>query len=82
MREFLKSGSVRGPPGNRRSYRNQASQTPPIPPQLERGAKAQKPYNQATSPTLPQDHETPCQTLRKGLYLSGLVGFSFSRRLF
>ena len=68
MREFLKSGSVRGPPGNRRSYRNQALQTTPIQPQVEQNAKPRKPHNHATSTTLPQHRKTPCQTLRMSEY--------------
>ena len=56
----------------------QAIQTAPIQPQLEQNDKAAKPHNQATSPTLPQDPRSACQTLRKGLYLSGLVGFCWT----
>ena len=74
MRYFLKSGYVRGPPGDRRSYRNQAIQTTAIQPQLEQTAKAQKPHNHGVSPTLRQHPRTRCQTLRKGLYLAGRVG--------
>lgn len=61
----------------------QAIQTTPIQPELEQNAKAQKPRNHATSPTLPQDAKPPCQTLRMrelarfGLRLRGLVvGFA------
>jgi len=55
----------------------QAIQTTTNQTQLEQNAKARKPNNQATLSTQPQEHKTPCQTLRKGLYLSGLVGFSW-----
>ena len=54
----------------------QALQTAPIQPQLEHNTTAQKPRNQATCPTLPQEPKTACQTLRKGLYRLGLVMLS------
>lgn len=51
----------------------QAIQTTPIQPQLEQSEKPQKTHNQVVSPTLPQEPKTACQTLRKRLYLLGLV---------